>query len=103
MAWIKTGCDKNHPISCIRTVSSIVILPFLIPVAKMDNKAVRCRQKLHILDIFTAYKEQFGNSLLIILLTAHPFEQDEARKNKRSAADSKVIVYPMEFPAKLQK
>ncbi len=64
---------------------------------------MQCRWKLHILDIFTAYKEQLGNGILIIMLTAHPFQQDEACEDKRSAADGKVIAYPMELLAKLQK
>jgi len=37
------------------------------------------------------------------MLTAHPFQQDEACEDRRSAADGKVIAYPMELPAKLQK
>lgn len=34
--WINAGWDTNHSISCMRAVSSMIMLPFLIPVAKID-------------------------------------------------------------------
>jgi hypothetical protein len=79
----------------------MVMRPSWIPAAKMDIRQ-RCR-KFHILDILTAYEKQLSNGFVIVVFTAHPFQQDKARQYKECTAYGQVIAYPVEFLPKFQK
>lgn len=56
-----------------------------------------------ILDILTEDEEQLSNGLVIIVLTAHPLQQDKGHQYKGCVAYGQVIAHPVEFFTKSQK
>lgn len=95
--------DTKHSINCIRTVSSIIMLPFLTPPSGEDeHKAAQCRSIFYVL-FLAAHIKQLGYGFIVIVYAAYPFEQDKVCEYKSCSDYGQVIAYSVEFLSKFQK
>ncbi len=77
----------------------------VIPDAITQNfeQAAQCCTQFNVLYIIAADIKQLADSFLVIVFTAHPFQDDISGKHKCCAAYCQVITEPLKFIPEIQQ